>query len=173
MLIDAADGLTAQDQRVLTEVMEARRAAVLAVNKWDLIEKDTNTSEQFTRQIKKQIAKYAFLPIIYISALTGQRLSKVMSLVDQVHAEHHRRITTSRLNEFLQKAFDRRKPPAKQGKYIHFKYVTQTEVAPPTFIFFTNRPQFVDRTYISYLANQLRAEFGFEGTPIRLKCRRK
>ena len=173
LLIDAADGLTSQDQRVLAKVMESRRATVIAVNKWDLIEKDSRTADRFAVEIKEGLARYAFIPLIFVSALTGQRLPRVLELVREVHAEHHKRISTSQLNDFLQKAFGRRKPPAKQGKYIQFKYVTQTEVAPPTFIFFVNRPEMVDKTYLSYLSNQLRAEFGFQGSPIRLKCRKK
>ncbi len=173
ILIDAADGFTSQDQRVLTQVMESRCAAVLAVNKWDLIEKDSLTADKFTTEIRDQLAKYSFLPIIYVSALTGQRVQKVLTFVDRVYVENNKKITTSKLNELLQKVIERRKPPAKKGKFIQFKYVTQTEVAPPTFVFFANRPELVDKTYMRYLANQLRAEFGFEGSPIRLKCRRK
>jgi GTP-binding protein len=123
--------------------------------------------------MKSQLAKFSFLPILYISALTGQRVAKVLTAVDQAYAEHHKEIPTAKLNELLQRAFSRRKPPAKQGKYIQFKYVTQTDVAPPTFVFFTNHPQLVDRSYMGYLANQLREEFGFVGSPIRLRCRRK
>lgn len=173
VLIDAADGFTSQDQRVLAQVMETRRPAVLAINKWDLIEKDSHTADKLSVTIKESLAMYAFVPLIYVSALSGQRVAKVLDLVCQVHAEHHKKISTSRLNDFLQRAFARRKPPAKQGKYIQFNYVTQTEVAPPTFVFFSNRPQLVDKSYLNYLANQLRAEFGFQGSPIRLKCRRK
>lgn len=173
VLVDAEDGFTSQDQRVLAQVMETRRPAVLAINKWDLIEKDTFTAAKFSEKIKDAMARYAFVPLIYISALTGQRLNKVMDLVQVVHAEHNKRIPTSQLNDLLQKAFGRRKPPAKQGKYIQFNYVTQSEVAPPTFIFFVNRPELVDKSYMNYLANQLRAEFGYQGSPIRLKCRKK
>ncbi len=173
ILIDAKDGFTSQDQRVLAQVMESRRPGVLAVNKWDLIEKDTHTADKMSVTIRDSLAKFSFVPLIYVSALTGQRVAKVLDSVKLVHAEHHKKISTSKLNDFLQGAFGRRKPPAKQGKYIQFKYVTQTEVAPPTFVFFTNRPTMVDKSYLKYLGNQLRAEFGFQGSPIRLKCRRK
>lgn len=173
VMVDAAAGMSVQDQRILSQVLEARRAAVLAVNKWDLVEKDSLTADRFTVALKDRLAHYAYLPLIYISALSGQRVAKVMSLVDRVHAEHHRRVPTSKLNDFLQKTLDRRKPPAVQGKYIQFKYVTQSEVAPPTFVFFVNRPELVRKSYMHYLSNRLRAEFGFEGSPIRLKCRRK
>jgi GTP-binding protein len=173
ILIDAKDRFTSQDQRVLSQVMESRRPGVLAVNKWDLIEKDTHTADKMSAEIRESLARFSFVPLIYVSALTGQRVAKVLDQVKLVHAEHHKKISTSELNDLLQKAFARRKPPAKQGKYIQFNYVTQTEVAPPTFVFFTNRPKMVDKSYLNYLANQLRAEFGFQGSPIRLKCRRK
>lgn len=173
VLVDAADGYTSQDQRILAQVLESRHAAVLAINKWDLIEKDTHTADKFSVAIKDSLAKFAFVPLIYLSALSGQRVAKALEMVKKVHAEHNKQISTSDLNELLQKAFGRRKPPAKQGKFIQVKYITQTEVAPPTFVIFCNHPQLMDKAYLSYLANQLRAEFGFEGSPIRLKCRRK
>lgn len=173
VLLDGGQGFTAQDQRVLAYVLESRRPAVVAVNKWDVVEKDEHTADRFSVAIKRELAKFSYVPLIYISALTGQRVSKVLDLVKKVHAEHNKRIPTSELNELLRRAFGRRKPPAKQGKHIQFNYVTQTEVAPPTFVFFCNQPTLVDKSYLNYLTNQLRAEFGFEGSPIRLKCRRK
>jgi GTP-binding protein len=171
ILVDAVDGLTSQDQRILAEVLENRRAAVVAVNKWDLIEKDEKTADRFTVSLKEILAHLSFVPIMYISALSGQRVTKVLELVDRVYAEHTRKISTAELNRFLEGSVGRRKPPAKQGKYIQLKYVTQTEIAPPTFVFFANHPKMIDKTYVSYLTNQLRAEFGFEGVPIRLKFR--
>jgi GTP-binding protein len=173
VLIDAQDGFTSQDQRILAQSVEARRATILAINKWDLIEKDHMTADRMAAAIKEGMALYSFVPLIFVSVLTGQRLTKVLDFVDRVHEQHNRRLPTSELNSFLQKAFGRRKPPARHGKFIQFKYVTQTETAPPTFVFFVNHPELVDKTYIQYLSNQLRAEFGFEGSPIRLKCRRK
>lgn len=173
VLVDAQDKMTTQDQRVLEQVLEKRRACVLLVNKWDLIEKDTNTAQEFTRSINDTIGHYAWLPVIYVSALTGQRVIKVLGAVDRVYHESRRRIATSELNEFLQRTIARKHPPAQKGKYIQIKYMTQSEIAPPTFVFFVNRPELVDRTYISYLSNQLRQVFGFEGVPIRLKFRRK
>jgi len=173
VLTDAVDGVTTQDQRIMSQVLENRRAAVLAVNKWDLIEKDERTADENSVVIKSRLAKFAYLPIIYISALTGQRIDKVMDLVNRVYENNHRRIATAPLNEFLAEVFARRKPPAKQRKYIQMKYITQTECAPPTFIIFTNHPRLVDKSYISYLSNQLRARYDFEGVPIRIKFRQK
>lgn len=171
VLVDAVDGLTTQDQHILSEVLENRRAAIMAVNKWDLVEKDEKTADRLTVSLKEVLAQYSFVPILYISALTGQRVTKVLEIVDRVFAEHHRRISTSELNRFLEQSVGRRKPPARQGKYIQLKYVTQTDVAPPTFVIFANQPKMIDKSYISYLTNQLRAEFGFEGVPVRLKFR--
>lgn len=173
VLIDAVEAVTAQDQRILTQVLESRRAAVLAVNKWDLIDKDEHTADHYAARIKEQLAMFDYLPIIFISALTGKRVSKVMELVNQVYENHNRRISTAELNAFLEEAFARRKPPAKQRKYIQMKYITQTEVSPPTFVIFTSHPELVDKAYINYLNNRLRERFNFEGVPIRLKFRRK
>lgn len=173
VLVDASAGLTAQDQRILEKVVANRRAAVLAVNKWDLVEKNSITAARYTKAINAILAKYAFLPVVYVSALTGQRVAKVMSQVRKVYAETNKRIPTAQLNEFLQKVISRRHPPARQGKYIKINYVAQTEVAPPTFVFFTNQPKLIDKSYIGYLSNQIRQEFGFEGVPFRLKFRRK
>jgi len=173
VLIDATDLVTAQDQRILSQVLEYRRAAIMAINKWDLIEKDGFTADELSLKIKDRLAKFSYLPIIYVSALTGKRINKVMELVNSVYQNHHQKIATSVLNDFLGEIFAKRKPPARKGKFIQLKYITQTEVAPPTFVIFANHPQLIDRAYISYLSNQLRARFNFEGVPIRLKFRDK
>ncbi|HOP06948.1 MAG TPA: ribosome biogenesis GTPase Der [candidate division Zixibacteria bacterium] len=172
VLIDAKDGVTAQDQKVLEQVVTARRPAVLAVNKWDLIEKDSNTADGFTREITDVLARVAFLPVIYISALTGQRVPKVLTLVRQVYEENRKRISTPDLNEFLERTIERKHPPARRGKYIKIRYLTQSEIEPPTFVFFVNHPELIDKSYIGYLTNQLRQTYGFAGVPIRLKFRR-
>ncbi|MBU8934590.1 MAG: ribosome biogenesis GTPase Der [candidate division Zixibacteria bacterium] len=173
VLIDAQDKVTSQDQRVLEEVVSARRPAILAVNKWDLIEKDSRTADEFTVAIKDTLAKYAYLPLVYISALSGQRVPRVLSLASDTHRENLKRVPTSELNVFLQKIVGRQHPPARRGKYIKFNYITQSEVAPPTFIIFTNQPKLIEKAYIRYIANQIRAEFGFEGVSFRLKFLRK
>ncbi len=173
ILIDAEEKVTAQDQRILEEVMRTRRATVLVVNKWDLIEKDSKTADEFTKSINDVLAMYSFIPIMYISALSGQRVSKVLSIVKSVHSENHKRIPTPELNEFMQKIVKRNAPPARQGKYIKFNYATQSEVAPPTFIFFSNHPTYIDKSYIRYIGNQIRQQFGFLGVPFRLKFKKK
>ncbi|MCB2201336.1 ribosome biogenesis GTPase Der [bacterium] len=173
VLTDADAGLSTQDQHIIEQIVTTRRAGVLAVNKWDLIEKDGMTAVRFEKMIQERIAKFEFLPIVFISALTGQRLTKVLDLVDHVYEQHNRTIPTSELNDFLQAVFAHRKPPAKQGKFIQLKYITQTETAPPTFVIFANKPEMIDKAYIQYLTNQLRKKYGFEGVPIRLKFRQK
>lgn len=173
VLIDAQDKVTSQDQRVLEEVVSARRPAILAVNKWDLIEKDTHTADEFTVAIKDTLAKYSYLPVVYTSALSGQRVSRVLALAAAAHRENLRRIPTSELNVFLRKIVGRQHPPARRGKYIKFNYITQSEVAPPTFVVFTNQPKLIEKAYIRYIGNQIRAEFGFEGVSFRLKFIRK
>jgi GTPase len=173
VLVDAADGLTSQDVRVLTDVLEKRRGAVLAINKWDAVEKDEKTADAFTAELKDALAQQSFVPVIYISAKTGQRVGKVLTIASRVYGEFTKKIATHELNEFLEQTVGRKQPPARQGKFIQFKYLTQSEIKPPTFVFFTNQPTLVDKSYISYLTNQLRDKFGFEGVPIRLKFRRK
>ncbi len=173
VLIDATESVSIQDQKVMDKVTSTRRPSVLVVNKWDLVEKDTYSVDRFKKAMTEVAAKYSRLPVIFVSALTGQRVAKVLSLVKGVHEENHRRIATPELNEFLQKVVGKKHPPARKGKYIRFYYVTQSEVATPTFVFFSNYPELIDKSYISYLNNQLRATFGFDGVPIRLKFRKK
>ena len=173
VLIDAEEGLLTQDQRILEQVFSNRRSAVMAVNKWDLIEKDSYTADRFTETVKQVLARYAHLPVIYVSAKTGQRVRKVMALVKTVFDEGQKRIPTARLNEFLQEVLSRKHPPARQRKFIKINYITQTEIAPPTFVVFSNNPKLIDKSYIAFLDNQIRKEFGFSGVPIRLKFRRK
>ena len=172
VLIDADEGLTSQDQHVLSQVLEARRAAVLGINKWDLIEKDSKTADKYALDLRDKLAKHAHLPLIFISATTGQRVPKLMTLVKQVYADHTKRIATSELNDFLQEVTDKRKPPARRGKFIQLKYITQTEIAPPTFVVFANHPQLLEKSYVSYVTNQLRERYGFDGVPIRVKFRK-
>lgn len=173
ILFDATEEVSQQDQKILEKVTTMRRPAIIAVNKWDLIEKDDKTADLYTRQIKEIILKYSYLPIIFISAKTGQRIEKVIDMAYEVYGENKKRIPTAELNNFLEKTINRKHPPARKGKYIKFNYITQSEIQPPTFVFFSNFPDLLEKSYISYLANQLRATYGFEGVSIRLKFRRK
>ncbi len=173
VLVDATSAVSSQDQRVMEKIIATRRPSVLAVNKWDLIEKEEHAVEKFKKSLKEVLTRFARMPVVYTSALTGQRVTKVLPQVKKVHLENHRRIPTPELNNFLQSTVGRKHPPARKGKYIRFYYVTQSEVAPPTFIFFSNYPELIDKSYIAYLNNQLRLQFGFDGVPIRLKFRKK
>lgn len=173
VLVDAEDCLTAQDQHILDTVFSTRRPAVLVVNKWDLVEKDSFTADRFALEIRDSLAKYAHLPIIFVSALTGQRVIKVLSLVVDLHRRNRLKVGTAELNEFLQQVIARKHPPARKGKYIKLNYITQTEISPPSFIIFSNAPTLIDRSYVSYLENRLREQFEFDGVPFRLKFRRK
>ncbi len=173
VLIDATEKLSSQDQRILDKVTSMRRPVIIAVNKWDLIEKDTSTADEFSRDIKDIISMYSYIPLIYISAKTGQRLGKVITMLKHVHDENQRRIPTSELNDFLERVTNRTRPPARKGKYIRFYYMTQSEVAPPTFIFFSNFPELIDKAYINFLSNQIRQEFGFQGVSFRLKFKKR
>ncbi|MGH8015491.1 MAG: GTP-binding protein, partial [Candidatus Zixiibacteriota bacterium] len=173
LLVDAYEGVTGQDQRILEQILSSRRSAVLVINKWDLIEKDQNTADKFTKAIKKVLARQSFLPVVYVSALSGQRLHKILQLAAQVYDESRRRITTGELNRFLVEVIAKRQPPAKEGKHIKLHYITQTEIEPPTFLIFCNHPKLVDKSYINYIINQLREQFGFAGVPVRVKFKRK
>ncbi|UCG61943.1 MAG: ribosome biogenesis GTPase Der [Candidatus Zixiibacteriota bacterium] len=173
VLIDATEGVSVQDQRIMAKVISVRRPAVLAVNKWDLVEKDQKAVEEFGRSLKELLKRFARMPVVYVSALTGKGVTKVLPVVRKVYAENRRRVATTDLNDFLQAAVARKHPPARQGKFIKLYYLTQSEIAPPTFVFFCNYPDLIDKTYITYLNNQLRASFGFDGVPIRLKFKKK
>ena len=173
VIVDATDCLHAQDQRILDDVFSMRRPALLAVNKWDLVEKDSKTADEFTVRISDTLAKYSHLPMVYISALSGQRVAKVLSFAKELHALNRKRIPTAELNEFLEAAVARNHPPARKGKHIKLNYMTQTEISPPSFVVFSNKPTLIDKSYISYLENQIRSKYGFDGVPFRLKFRRK
>ncbi len=175
ILLDATQGLNLQELKIIEEVAEAGRGMVLAVNKWDIFDKDENSAEIYARQIAEAAPTYSFIPSIFISALTGKRVRKTLSLVDKVYAEFNRRIPTPALNEFLADVVGKQPPPATQGKWIKLLYMTQPDTAPPTFVIFSNFPRLIKEPYIRYLTNRMREQFGFEGAPlvIKLKARKK
>ena len=129
--------------------------------------------ERFAQEVKRSMAHYAFLPMIFISAKSGQRVHKVLSLVRTVWLRANQKIATSELNAFLQAAVARNHPPARRGKHIKLNYITQTSVAPPTFVVFANHPTLIEKSWINYFSNRLREQFDFEGVPFRVKFRRK
>ena len=167
VLVDASQGLTVQDLKVIEDAVEARKGIVMAVNKWDLIEKDERTSDIFTIQIRDFARTISYLPIIYISALTGQRVLKTITMVDHIYENWRREIATPELNNFLEEITQKQPPAAVQGKYIKLFYVTQGGVRPPTFMFFCNQPSLLQKSYLRYIENQFRARYDFEGIPVR------
>lgn len=171
ILLDAAEGLNFQELKIIEEVGEAGRGMVLAINKWDIFDKDEHSAEIYARQIAEAVPTYSYIPTIFVSALTGKRVQKTLALVDKVYAEYMRRIPTSTLNEFLVEAVGKQPPPATQGKWIKLLYMTQPDTAPPTFVIFCNYPRLIKEPYIRYLTNRMREQFGFAGTPLVIKLR--
>jgi GTP-binding protein len=169
LVIDAVEGLTAQDAHVAGYVVEEGRGLVVAVNKWDLVEDKTDrTFDQYVEWIRNEVPFLEFAPIVSISAKTGQRVGRVLELAIDIWGERRKRVSTGELNRVLRAASDRLAPPLVRGRRPKIFYATQAGVAPPTFVFFANDAALVHFSYRRYLENRLREEFGFDGTPIRL-----
>ena len=173
VLIDAAELLTDQDKKILNMAIDLGKGVVLAVNKWDLIEKDTMTARSFELELMDQIRDLSFIPILFISALTRQRIYKILDTAISVDSERRRTISTAELNRFLQNAIEEHHPPAYGTKWIKIKYMTQIKSKPPLFAFFVNEPRGIKKNYRYYLENKLRQQFGFFGVPIRMTFRKK
>lgn len=174
LMLDATQGLEAQDLNILHLAEKNHKGLVILVNKWDLVEKDHKSSDEYTKLIQERTAPFTDIPIIFTSVVTKQRVLKALEEAIKVYENRKRRISTSDLNEFLERALDNFPPPAVKGKYIHIKYATQLpRQACPTFIFFCNSPQYVKDPYKRYLENRLRDEFDFKGSPIRIYMRQK
>jgi len=168
LVIDATSGITAQDAHIAGFILEAWKSTVVLVNKWDAIPKDTYTMEQFTTKIRQELNFMDYVPILYISAKTGQRVDQVMPLALQVQEERLARLTTSQLNRILQNSQDAHQSTSRSGKSFRIYYGTQVRNDPPTFLLYVNDPSLAHFTYIRYLENQLRKEYSFIGTPVRL-----
>lgn len=168
LLIDAADGVTEQDVKVAGYAHEKGRACIVVVNKWDLIEKDNSTMSEYTRQIKMDLKYMDYAPVIFISALTGQRAFNVLKMIDNVGEEAKKRVSTGALNRVIELAERKHHPPSYQGKFVKLYYAAQVSESPPCFVIFTNHPKGIHFSYERYLENRIRDAFGFEGTPMRL-----
>ncbi len=173
LLIDATQGIERQDMNIFSLIVRNKKGLVIVINKWDLVEKDNKTMDEYTRLIKERIAPFNDVPIVFASALTKQRVYKVVEAAMQVYENRKRRIPTSQLNEFLQEAQEAQQPPAYKGKYVKIKYVTQLPTQTPQFAFFCNLPQYIRDSYKRYLENKLRERFNFSGVPIQLYFRQK
>lgn len=174
LMIDAATGLESQDMSIIKVILKNNKGLVLLVNKWDLYEKETNTTKHYSEQIKQKIAPFIDVPIIYTSAITKQRINKVLEEAVRVHQNRTRKIPTAKLNEImLNEIIANYPPPALKGKYVKVKYVTQLPLHYPAFVFFCNLPQYVKDPYKRYLENKLRERFDFAGTPVQIFMRKK
>lgn len=173
MMIDATEGVTDQDAKIAGEAHEAGKGIILVVNKWDEIEKDNHTTEKFKKEIYERLSYLSYAPIIFISAKTGQRVNKIYELINNVASQNAMRFTTSVLNQVLNEAIALVQPPTDKGKRLKLFYMTQPSTKPPTFVIFVNDKELFHFSYQRYLINQLRKEFGLQGTPIRLIVREK
>jgi GTP-binding protein len=173
LLIDASEGVAAQDTHIAGYIVEAGKSLVLVVNKWDLVPKERGTVETYTAHIREAFKFVLYAPILFISAKMGLRVKQVVDTALRIRAERRQRISTGELNRLLAEAVAEHAPPSKTGKRLKFYYATQAEVEPPTFVLFVNDKRLVHFSYQRFLENKLREQFGFEGTPIRLTFRGK
>ena len=173
ILVDANEGVTEQDTKIAGLAHEAGKACIIVVNKWDLVEKETNTMDKMTDEIRRDLSYMSYAPVLFISALTGQRVDKLYQLINEVAAMSAMRVTTGMLNNILEDATARVQPPSDKGRRLKIYYMTQVGVKPPHFVIFCNDARLFHFSYQRYLENQLRAVFGLMGTPIKLTIRQK
>jgi len=173
IMIDAREGVTDQDTKIAGLAHEAGKASIIVVNKWDLIEKDSKTMDRMRTEIMNDLSFMSYAPVLFISALTGQRIDRIFELVNYVDNQSAMRITTGMLNNVLADAQERVQPPTDKGKRLKIYYITQTGIRPPNFVIFANSRELFHFSYQRYIENQIRSVFGLEGTPIRIVIRQK
>ena len=173
IMIDAREGVTEQDTKIAGLAHEAGKACIVIVNKWDLVEKETGTMEKMRKDIMRDLSFMSYAPILFISAVTGQRTNRIFELVNYVNDQSNMRITTGMLNNVLADAQARVQPPTDKGRRLKIYYMTQTGIKPPNFVIFCNSRELFHFSYQRYIENQIRAVFGLEGTPIRMVIRQK
>lgn len=173
LLIDAKEGVTEQDTKVAGEAHEAGKGIIIVVNKWDEIEKDDHTMEKFKKDVYNKLSYISYAPIVFISALTGQRVNKLFGIINEVAENNSKRVSTGMLNQVIDEAIAIVQPPTDKGKRLKILYVTQASTKPPTFIIFVNNKDIFHFSYERYLVNHIRKEFGMTGTPIRVIVREK
>jgi len=173
LMIDAVDGITEQDAKIAGISHERGKAMIVAVNKWDAIEKDDKSVKKFTDDIRDTLSFMPYAEIMFISALTGQRLSKIYETIDAVYENNAMRVSTGVLNEIISEAVVLQQPPQDKGKMLRVFYITQVSVKPPTFVIFVNDKKLMHFSYARYLENKIRESFGFRGTPIRFVFRER
>lgn len=173
IMIDATEGFTEQDSKVAGIAIEQGKACIIAVNKWDAIEKDGNTMKEYRDKLAIDFSFMSYAPIMFISAQTGQRIDKLYEMITFVHSQNSMRISTGKLNEILGMATARVQPPTDKGKRLKIYYMTQASTRPPTFVFFVNNAELFHFSYQRYLENQIREVFGLDGTPVRFIVRER
>ena len=173
IMIDATEGVTEQDTKVAGLAHEAGKACIIVVNKWDLVEKDGKTMDKMREDIRRDLSYMTYAPVVFISALTGQRVDKLFDMIVAVSNQNSMRITTGMLNNILEDATARVQPPTDKGRRLKIYYITQVGVKPPHFVFFCNDSRLFHFSYQRYLENQIRAVFGLTGTPIKITIRQK
>ena len=173
MMIDALEGVTDQDAKIAGEAHEAGKGIIIVVNKWDEYEKETGTLEKYKKDIYNKLSYLSYAPIIFISAKTGQRVNKLFDMINHVNEQNSMRVTTSVLNQVINEAIAIVQPPTDKGKRLKIFYGTQASTKPPTFVIFVNNKDLFHFSYERYLVNQIRKEFGLEGTPVRIIVREK
>lgn len=173
MMIDATEGVTDQDAKIAGEAHEAGKGVIIVVNKWDMVEKETGTLEKYKKEVYDKLKYLSYAPMIFVSAKTGQRVHKLFELINYVAEQNTMRISTSVLNQVINEAIAIVQPPTDKGKRLKIYYGTQASTKPPTFVIFVNNKELFHFSYERYLVNQIRKEFGLEGTPVRIMVREK
>jgi GTP-binding protein len=171
LLIDASEGVTNQDTHVAGYILEQVKSIIVLVNKWDLVEKDTYTLPNYEEYVRRQLKFMSYVPVLFVSALTGQRIGHILPLAIRINEQRQYRLTTSEINDLIRQATARHSPPTKWGKKLRIYYGTQVSVSPPTLVLFVNDEKLLHYSYKRYLENQIRYRFPFEGTPLRLVFR--
>ena len=172
-MIDANEGVTEQDTKIAGLAHESGKATIIVINKWDLIEKDTKTMEKYKKAVYEKLAYLSYAPILFISAETGQRVQNLFELINSVASQNAIRISTGVLNNILNESIAMVQPPSDKGKRLKVYYMTQASTKPPTFVIFVNSKELMHYSYQRYIENQIRKNFGLEGTPIRFIIREK
>ena len=172
-MIDAIQGFEGQDMNILSLAVKYKKGVILMINKWDLVDKDTNSAKDFEERLNNKISPLNFAPVIFTSVLNKQRIHKVLESAISVYENRSQKITTSQLNNQMLPEIEKYPPPATKGKYIKIKYITQLPTKTPTIAFFCNLPQYIKEPYKRFLLNKLRTKFQLEGVPVTLVFRKK
>jgi GTP-binding protein len=173
MVIDATEGVTEQDKKIAGYAHENGKATIIVINKWDLIEKDDKTYLKFMKDVRNNLSFMFYAPVVFISALTGQRVNKIIDLIKVVSANHNMRISTGTLNDIIGEAILMNQPPSDKGKRLKIYYSTQVGIKPPKFVIFVNKKELMHFSYARYLENRIREAFGFDGTPLKFEFKEK